>query len=166
MNALQLLSQGDAVSRLVALLLLAMSVASWVIILWKSWLMRRAGADVARSTAAFWQAGSIDEAAQKIKAFDREALVLPLILATQIEANGTLAGAGNPAQQLTRVLRDALRQGVYKLQYGQVVLATAAPVVPSTPYSRFALSTHALVSTLKDEERQPLVLAQRAPHSR
>jgi biopolymer transport protein ExbB len=130
MNALQLLSQGDAVSRLVALLLLAMSVASWVIILWKSWLMRRAGMDVARSTAAFWQAGSIDEAAQKIKAFDREALVLPLILATQIEANGTLAGAGNPAQQLTRVLRDALRQGVYKLQYGQVVLATVGATAP------------------------------------
>ena len=130
MNALQLLSQGDAVSRLVALLLLAMSVASWVIILWKIWLMRRAGADVARSTAAFWQAGSIDEAAQKIKAFDREALVLPLILATQIEANGTLAGAGNPAQQLTRVLRDALRQGVYKLQYGQVVLATVGATAP------------------------------------
>ena len=130
MNALQLLSQGDAVSRLVALLLLAMSVASWVIILWKSWLMRRAGADVARSTAAFWQAGSIDEAVQKIKAFDREALVLPLILATQIEANGTLAGAGNPAQQLTRVLRDALRQGVYKLQYGQVVLATVGATAP------------------------------------
>ena len=130
MNALQLLSQGDAVSRLVALLLLAMSVASWVIILWKSWLMRRAGMDVARSTAAFWQAGSIDEAVQKIKAFDREALVLPLILATQIEANGTLAGAGNPAQQLTRVLRDALRQGVYKLQYGQVVLATVGATAP------------------------------------
>ena len=130
MNALQLLSQGDAVSRLVALLLLAMSVASWVIILWKSWLMRRAGADVARSTAAFWQAGSIDEAVQKIKAFDREALVLPLILATQIEANGSLAGAGNPVQRLTRVLRDALRQGVYKLQYGQVVLATVGATAP------------------------------------
>ena len=130
MNALQLLTQGDAVSRLVALLLLAMSVASWVIILWKSWLMRRAGTDVARSTAAFWQAGSIDEAVQKIKAFDREALVLPLILATQIEANGSLAGAGNPVQRLTRVLRDALRQGVYKLQYGQVVLATVGATAP------------------------------------
>ena len=130
MNALQLLSQGDAVSRLVALLLLAMSVASWVIILWKSWLMHRAGGDVARSTAAFWQAGSVDEAVQKIKAFDREALVLPLILATKIEATGMLAGAGNPAQQLTRVLRDALRQGVYKLQYGQVVLATVGATAP------------------------------------
>jgi biopolymer transport protein ExbB len=130
MNALQLFSQGDAVSRLVALLLLAMSVASWVIILWKGWLLRRAGTDVARATAAFWLAGSIDEAVQKIKVFDREALVLPLIVATKIEANGTLAGAGNLAQQLTRVLRDALRQGVYKLQYGQVVLATVGATAP------------------------------------
>ena len=130
MNALQLFSQGDAVSRVVALMLLAMSVASWVIILWKSWLLRRAGTDVARATAAFWQAASIDEATPKIKAFDREALVLPLIIATKIEAKDTLAGTGNPAQQLTRVLRDALRQGVYKLQYGQVVLATVGSTAP------------------------------------
>jgi biopolymer transport protein ExbB len=36
------------VSQAVALLLLAMSVASWVVILWKAWLLHRAGADVAR----------------------------------------------------------------------------------------------------------------------
>jgi biopolymer transport protein ExbB/TolQ len=44
----QLIAQGDAVSRLVALLLLGMSVASWVVILWKVWLLPRARTDVAR----------------------------------------------------------------------------------------------------------------------
>jgi biopolymer transport protein ExbB/TolQ len=34
--------------RLVALLLLGMSVASWVVILWKAWLLPRARTDVAR----------------------------------------------------------------------------------------------------------------------
>jgi biopolymer transport protein ExbB/TolQ len=38
----QLIAQGDAISRLVALLLLGMSVASWVVILWKIWLLPRA----------------------------------------------------------------------------------------------------------------------------
>ncbi|HAL39372.1 MAG TPA: flagellar motor protein MotA, partial [Polaromonas sp.] len=58
MNFLDLMTQGGLVSQLVAALLLAMSVASWVVILWKVWLLRRAVGDVARSTAAFWQSAS------------------------------------------------------------------------------------------------------------
>jgi biopolymer transport protein ExbB len=50
-----LLFQGDAVSTAVAVVLLAMSVCSWVVIVWKGWLLRRALRDVGRSTAAFWQ---------------------------------------------------------------------------------------------------------------
>lgn len=130
MNAIQIFTQGDAVSRLVALLLLAMSVSSWVVILWKSWLLRRASVDVARSTAAFWQASSIGDAQPKIKAFDREVLVWPLIAATTMGAKGTLAAAGDKSQQLTRVLRDALHHVLHKLQYGQVLLATVGATAP------------------------------------
>ena len=79
MSFFQLLAQGDAISRGVVLLLLAMSVASWVVILWKVWLLPRARGGVARSVAAFWQAPSLDDARQKVAAFDREDLVLPLI---------------------------------------------------------------------------------------
>jgi biopolymer transport protein ExbB len=130
MNVLQLFTQGDAISRLVALLLLAMSVASWVVILWKAWLLHRASVDVARSTAAFWQASSVAEAQPIVKAFDRESLVLPIILATHLGAKGTLASAGDKAQQLTRVLRDALHQVLHKLHYGQVLLATVGATAP------------------------------------
>jgi biopolymer transport protein ExbB len=114
----------------VALLLLAMSVGSWVVILWKSWLLHRASVDVARCVAAFWQSSTVDEATQKIKAFDREALVLPMVLATKIEENGTLASAGDRAQQLTRVLRNALHAALTKLQHGQVLLATVGATAP------------------------------------
>ena len=38
--------QGDAVTRAVALLLLAMSIAAWVLIFWKGWLLRRARRDI------------------------------------------------------------------------------------------------------------------------
>ena len=100
--------QGDAVTQVVAILLLAMSVSSWVVILWKAWLLRRAGGDVARSTAAFWQSASLDEARRKVGAVDRDALVLPLIAAAETPAAGSLAAAGERAQQLTRLLRDAL----------------------------------------------------------
>lgn len=130
MNFIGLMTQGGVVSQLVAIVLLAMSVSSWVVILWKSWLLQRAGRDVARSTAAFWQSATIEEAKEKITAFDREALMLPLLQATALGAGGTLASAGDKSQQLTRVLRDALHAVLHKLQFGQVLLATVGSTAP------------------------------------
>ena len=40
MSLQALIAQGGLVSQAVAALLLAMSVASWVVILWKGWLLR------------------------------------------------------------------------------------------------------------------------------
>lgn len=111
-----------------------MSVASWVVIFWKAWTLRGATTDVARSTAAFWQSGSVDGAVQKLPAFDRQGLVLPLIVATQAEArarqDGTLASTGDISQRLTRVLRDALHRVLRQLQFGQVLLATVGATAP------------------------------------
>jgi biopolymer transport protein ExbB len=107
-----------------------MSVASWVVILWKAWLLRRATRDVGRSTAAFWQSASVDDARQKVAGFDREALIMPLIAATQADGAGSLAAAGDRAQQLTRLLRDALHLVLDKLQFGQVLLATVGSTAP------------------------------------
>ena len=130
MNALQLLAEGDAVTWLVAVVLLLMSTSSWVIILWKSWLLRRAGVDVARCTAAFWQSADLADAQRKLQAFDRTVLVAPLLSATQLPAHGTLATAGDRSQQLTRVLREALHAVLLRLQYGQVLLATVGATAP------------------------------------
>jgi biopolymer transport protein ExbB len=130
MNLAQFFLQGDALARAVALLLLAMSVATWVVIVWKTWLVRRATGDVARSIAAFWQSVTLDDALVKIKVFDREALVIPMVSAIKFESNGTLAGAGDRAQQLTRVLRNALHAALIKLQHGQVLLATVGATAP------------------------------------
>ena len=130
MSLAQLILQGDGVSRAVTLLLLAMSVSSWVVIVWKSWLLHRATGDVLRGVAAFWQSVTVDEALVKLKAFDPLALVSPMVEATKLEANGTLASAGDRSQQLTRVLRDALHAALAKLHYGQVLLATVGSTAP------------------------------------
>ena len=60
----------------------------------------------------------------------RAALVLPLIQSTQAPAGGTLAAAGDRAQQLTRALRDALHAVMGRLQFGQVLLATIGSTAP------------------------------------
>ena len=133
MNLPGVITQGDAISKAVVVLLLAMSVASWVVILWKAWLLQRASGDVARSLAAFWQSPNVDTAIEKIQAFDRESVVLPLIVATRFEASAakvSLALAGDKSQQLTRVLRNALHAVLNKLQFGQVLLATVGSTAP------------------------------------
>jgi biopolymer transport protein ExbB len=130
MNLAQFFWQGDALARSVALLLLAMSVGSWAVIVWKSWLLHRVSRDVVRCIAAFWQSVDLQEAIHKIEAFDREGLVFPLVNATQIEAGPSLAQAGGRAQQLTRVLRNALHGALAKLQHGQVLLATVGATAP------------------------------------
>ncbi|MFZ2737216.1 MAG: MotA/TolQ/ExbB proton channel family protein [Burkholderiaceae bacterium] len=123
-------AQADGISKLVTLVLLAMSVASWVVIVWKSWLLHRVTSDVARCTAAFWQSESVDQAQQKLLAFDREAMVLPLLSAIKQETKGTLAAAGERSHQLTRGLREALHLVLNKLQFGQVLLATVGSTAP------------------------------------
>ncbi|GAB1383122.1 MAG: MotA/TolQ/ExbB proton channel family protein [Proteobacteria bacterium] len=130
MNLQSVFSQSDAIGKAVAILLLLMSIASWVVILWKTWMLRRAGGDVVRGVAAFWQAPTLDEAATRVAGFDRGQLVTPLIQATQLPAGDTLAAAGERAQQLTRTLRDALHAVMGRLQFGQVLLATIGSTAP------------------------------------
>ena len=130
MGLIQILAQGDIVTNLVVIVLLMMSTSSWFVILWKSWLLRRASRDVGRSTLAFWQSADLQEGQRKAEAFDREALVVPLITATQIQGSGTLANAGDRSQQLTRVLRQQLHAVLHKLQFGQVLLATIGATAP------------------------------------
>ena len=130
MNLQHVFAQSDAIGKAVAILLLLMSIASWVVILWKAWLLRRAGGDVVRSVAAFWQAPTLDDAAARVGGFDRSQLVLPLIQSTQLPAGGTLAAVGDRAQQLTRTLRDTLHAVMGRLQFGQVLLATIGSTAP------------------------------------
>jgi biopolymer transport protein ExbB len=124
------LLHSDVVSRVLALMLLALSVGSWVVIAWKWRLLSRVTHDVPRSVAAFWQASGFDDARQRVAQFDREACVLPLLDATLLPLGGTLASAGQRHHQLTRVLREAMQTVLSRLQWGQVLLATAGSTSP------------------------------------
>ena len=121
----------DNVGRAVALLLLAMSVAAWVLILWKSWVLRRAAADIARAVPAFWDAANVEGGRQRLAALDRERVLLPILdAATATPTAQTLEAGGRTESQLTRRLRDALHRGLAHLQFGQVVLASVGSTAP------------------------------------
>jgi biopolymer transport protein ExbB len=121
----------DAIGRAVAMLLLAMSVASWVTILWKAWVLRRARRDIARAVPAFWAAASVSEGRERMGTLDRELVLLPLIeAATATATAGTLESGAHLDSQLTRRLRDALHRGLAHLQFGQVLLASIGSTAP------------------------------------
>ncbi len=130
MSLTDFLLHSDLVSRVLAVALLALSVSSWVVIVWKWRLLARVSLDVRRSAAAFWQAPGFDAAQQRVAQFDRDGCVSPLLEATLLPVGGTLASAGDRQNQLTRVLRDALQSVVRRLQWGQLLLATAGSVSP------------------------------------
>ena len=123
--------QGDAVIKAVALLLLLMSVSAWVLILWKTWLLRRVRADITRAVAAFWAAPNLQAGQAQLLAFDRSGVLLPLFRAATKEARpSTLASSSSAASQLTRRLRDALHAVLSQLQWGQVLLASIGSTAP------------------------------------
>ncbi len=124
-------TQGDAVTRTTAVLLLLMSIGAWVLIFWKGWLLRRVHSDIARGVAAFWAAPDLPAAAQQLALFDRERVLVPLLAAaTAVPGAATLQAQGQPASQLTRRLRDALHAVLAQLQWGQVLLASIGSTAP------------------------------------
>jgi biopolymer transport protein ExbB len=122
--------QGDALSATLALGLLAMSVASWSVIFYKSWLLHRVSADVRNGKAAFWQARDVQQGLQALAGLERTAVLLPLAQANQLLMPGTLGAQGDVSAQRTRVLRDALHGVLHRLQSGQVLLATVGSTAP------------------------------------
>jgi biopolymer transport protein ExbB len=124
-------SQGDAITRGVAALLLLMSVSAWVVIFWKGWLLRRVRVDMERAVPAFWAAPSLEAGRQQLAAFDREGVLTPLLAAaTATPPPGTLEAKGHVDSQLTRRLRDALHSVLAQLQFGQVLLASIGSTAP------------------------------------
>jgi biopolymer transport protein ExbB len=120
----------DVVSVVLAVLLLVLSVGSWVVMAWKWRLLSRVSRDVPRSVAAFWQAPGFEEGCQRVAQFDPDACVLPLLEASLLPLGGTLASSGDRHHQLTRVLRDAMQAVLRRLQWGQTWLATAGAISP------------------------------------
>ena len=130
MNLTATLAQSDGVSLAVTLLLLCMSVACWVVILYKSWLLHSSGKDLAVCKALFWQASDWSQAHAHWMQADRHSLFLPLLQAISHVPNNGLAALAGLEDQLTRHLREALQAIRARLQWGQDMLATIGATAP------------------------------------
>ncbi|MBU2408285.1 MAG: MotA/TolQ/ExbB proton channel family protein [Gammaproteobacteria bacterium] len=145
----------DGVGQGVAALLLVMSVASWVVILWKAWLLRGGTRNVLASIAEFWRATSLGDAERRLRALDRASLVWPAVSAVRNLAAApdaaTLDGAVDRHQRLTRALRNALHAALRRLQSGQILLATVGATAPFVGLLGTVLGIHgALVAIARE----------------
>ena len=130
MDVLEFFLAGDALARVVAVVLLVLSVASWVLIVWKTWLLRSTARHCQRAIGAFWQSATVSDARQRVAAFDPQGLVTPFVAALDLQETSGLGASGDLAQRRTRVLRDALHRASAQLQFGQVLLASTGAIAP------------------------------------
>ncbi|NBW78059.1 MAG: MotA/TolQ/ExbB proton channel family protein [Betaproteobacteria bacterium] len=130
MNLANWWSQGDGVTHWVAFLLLAMSVLSWVLMVFKLRQLHAGTRQVNTALDLFWRAPDMETARQHVVAVDAQRLLLPLLDSAQAIESGTLASAGEPASQMTRCLRGALQGVSRRLQWGLAVLASIGSTAP------------------------------------
>jgi len=123
--------QSDGIGRVVAIILLGLSIATWVTVLWRGWLLRRTLSDIHQATAAFWQAPNLEGARQRLGSLDREQVLVGVVdAALAAPSKGTLASQADGGSQRTRRLREALHSSLTRLQSGQVMLASVGATAP------------------------------------
>jgi biopolymer transport protein ExbB len=130
MSMWSLLTQGDALLRLLSLVLLAMSVFSWMVILYKALLLHVAQRDLSLCQACLLQAPDWAQAQVQWRDSDRWQLFPALMAAVQASPTGALAASAAFEDQLTRRLREALHSVRARLQWGQDGLATIGATAP------------------------------------
>lgn len=128
-------ASGDTVSHGIAILLVIMSVASWYLILaktWDWWRLRQA----ARALPNFWSATSVGEGIAHLRSV---AIDSPYAqLANQAHdcnqdcemAGGQLAARFDPAEQMERALRQQLTATQSGMENGLTLLATTGATAP------------------------------------
>lgn len=124
----------DEMGKFVAFLLIAMSLLSWYTLLSKSWTFWR----IRRSTSGlttFWNAPTIEDAAQLLAHTDVEKIFTPLInqslKAAQDHLNGqSLMAKSDFPDVISRVLRQEMNQVTVRLESGLTLLASIGATAP------------------------------------
>jgi biopolymer transport protein ExbB len=126
-------AQGDGVTRAVAVLLLGMSLASWIVIITKALDLRR-HAYQARQIESFWRAADFADGVNKLGPDGNNpyrALALEgREAAAHHHAQPQLHDSLDASEWLTRSLRNSIDESTARLQSGLAVLASVGSTAP------------------------------------
>lgn len=124
----------DSVVQLTLWLLAVFSLATWTIILLKSWLFMRVGKQNRVFTRRFWQAGSM-EAAQELALAGRGMLAAVsqrgfAVLQAPANEGPLLQQTHHDQMLLERAMRDAVQNQQRRLDSGLMLLASVGSTAP------------------------------------
>jgi biopolymer transport protein ExbB len=137
MGLMHFWAQGDAVTHATAIILLALSAASWYVILSKALAHLRYRASSETALAAFWGADSLPLAVTAIQQQDKSGVFAPVALAgvmaaqahEQHAAKGIGAGV-DASDFVTRCLRQRIVMVQARIERGLTFLASVGATAP------------------------------------
>lgn len=131
------LAQADALGRVVLLLLLLLSIASWYLIVTKGLANYLAARRAKTFLSRFWAAESLQEVHAVLQQPQADCAFAKLAkealeAAGDSEKHGMqkLAAAGGLSEFLTRLLRNGIDQEAARVENGQTLLASAGSAAP------------------------------------
>jgi biopolymer transport protein ExbB len=131
------LSQTDTLGRVVLACLLALSMASWYLIVTRTLANFLAGRRADAFLAQFWSADSLAEVRAALQQHPADSAFAELAReALDASANSEkhgmqkLAAAGGLGEFLTRLLRNGIDQEAARIEHGQTLLASAGSAAP------------------------------------
>lgn len=133
-NSLAFITQGGPVSIAVALILLAMSLASWYLIFVKSFQALSLRRSTSRYTEAFWQSPSLEAALHtQVDSNPASRLATQAVEAAehhQQHASKRLADACSHDEFIARAMRRVISRETARLESGLSLLASVGSVAP------------------------------------
>ncbi|HSV79613.1 MAG TPA: MotA/TolQ/ExbB proton channel family protein [Ramlibacter sp.] len=126
-------SQGDLVTKGVALLLLGMSLASWMVIIIKALDLRR-HASQARRIESFWHAADFADGLSKLGSDPANPFRALALEGREAQAHHNaqpqLHDSLGASEWLTRALRNSIDEATARLQSGLAILASVGSTAP------------------------------------
>jgi biopolymer transport protein ExbB len=126
-------AQGDIVTRAVALLLLGMSLASWMVIVAKALDLRRY-ASQSRQVESFWHAADFADGLNKLGTDPANPFRTLALEGREAAAHHTaqprLHDSLGASEWLTRALRNSIDESTARMQSGLAVLASVGSTAP------------------------------------
>lgn len=133
-NSLAFITQGGPVSIAVALILLAMSLASWYLIFVKSFQALSLRRATSRYTEAFWQSPSLESALNSQAASNPASRLASQAVEAaehhQQHASKRLADACSHDEFIARAMRRVISRETSRLESGLSLLASVGSVAP------------------------------------
>ena len=131
------LTQTDAVGQFILIVLLVMSLASWSLIVGKSWANRKMRRAANRFQRMFWDAPEMTVVAEYIRGHGVNDPFshlthhgLRAVEQYRDRRGGRMIESGSADEFLTRALRRAIEQDSARMEYGLTVLGSVASAAP------------------------------------